>query len=122
MTTGKALLSSADYSSETDFHCGAILFFLYVSQLFLQVKVLPSVDAEGRAMPGNFGRESAGQNQIDVGRRVKILQSFEGEEKQKYFRDDDRNVEELVREQRHHASENIDANLAENIARKSRFR
>ena len=88
----------------------------------MQVNVLPSVDAEGRAMPGNFGRELAGHNQIDGGRKVKRLQRFEDGEKQKYFRDDDRNLEELVREQRHHASENIDANLAENIARKSRFR
>ena len=46
---------------------------------------------------------------------MKRLQIFQDGEKLKYFRDDDANVEELVREQRHHASEIIDANLAENF-------
>jgi hypothetical protein len=34
----------------------------------MQVELLPSVDAEGRAMPGAFGREPAGEGQIDGGR------------------------------------------------------
>lgn len=73
-------------------------------------------------MPGSFGREDKGKGQIDGGRKVKRLQRYEGGEKQQYFRDDDRNLEDLVREQRHHADQDMDANLAENIARKARFR
>ena len=89
---------------------------------FPQVDVLPAVDNEGRAMPGAFGRDSVGNGQIDGGRKVKRLQRFEGGEKQQYFRDDNRSLDDLVREQRHHAADDIDANLAENIARKAKFR
>lgn len=39
-----------------------------VNHPHLQVQILPSVDAEGRAMPGAFGREAAGEGQIDGGR------------------------------------------------------
>lgn len=73
-------------------------------------------------MPGTFGRDAAGEGQIDGGRKVKRIQRYDDGEKQRYFRDDDRALDDLVREQRHHVNDNMDANLAENIARKAKFR
>lgn len=54
---------------------------------------------------------------------MKKLQRFEEGSKQRYFADDDqRSLEELVKEQRHGGGRDMDANLAHNIARKARFR
>jgi hypothetical protein len=54
---------------------------------------------------------------------VKKLQRFEEGSMQRYFADDDhRSLEDLVKEQRHGGGNDMDANLADNIARKARFR
>ena len=89
-----------------------------------QVEVLPAVDAQGRAARGAFGRETAGKGLPDGGRKPKRVQRYgEAGEKERYFRDDDgKDLDALVREQRYEGARDIDANLAENIARKSRFR
>lgn len=88
-----------------------------------QVEVLPLVDAEGRAMLGAFGRDAAGKGLIDGGRKVKKLQRYNEGEKQVYFADDnDRTLEDLVREQRHGGGKHMDDNLADNISRKAKFR
>ena len=85
--------------------------------------MLPSVDAEGRAMPGSFGREAVGQGLADGGRKPKKLQRYTEGEKQVYFADDNqKSLDDLVREQRHGGGRHMDDNLAENISRKSRFR
>lgn len=74
-------------------------------------------------MPGSHGREGPGRGLPEFGRRPKKLQRFEGGEKQRYFADDDgRSLGDLVREQRHGGGQDLDGNLADNIARKARFR
>lgn len=74
-------------------------------------------------MPGSFGREAAGQGQADGGRKPKKLQRYTEGEKQVYFADDNnRSLDDLVREQRHGGGKHMDDNLADNISRKSRFR
>ena len=52
------------------------------------------------------------------------VQRFEGGERQRYFADDDqRSLDDLVREQRYQGAANTDSNLADNIMRKGkRFR
>lgn len=74
-------------------------------------------------MPGAFGRDAAGKGLVDGGRKVKKLQRYEEGEKQVYFADDnDKTLDDLVREQRHGGGSHMDSNLADKIARKSRFR
>ena len=87
------------------------------------MEVLPSVDAEGRAQPGSFGREAVGQGLADGGRKPKKLQRYTEGEKQVYFADDNqKSLDDLVREQRHGGGRHMDENLAENISRKTNFR
>ena len=89
----------------------------------LQVEVLPAVDAEGRAVPGAFGRDAVGKGLPDSNKRPRRLQRYEAGEKQRYFADDDaKDLQGLVKEQRYGGARDIDANLADNIARKARFR
>lgn len=65
----------------------------------------------------------ATQNHLRDCRKVKKLQRYDEGSKQRYFADDDqRSLEDLVKEQRHGGGRDMDANLAENIARKARFR
>ena len=74
-------------------------------------------------MPGAFGRSAVGEGQADGGRKPKKLQRYAEGEKQVYFADDDKHsLDDLVREQRHGGGKDMDANLAENISRKARFR
>ena len=104
-------------------HCAIFLVLRILTPCPLQVEMLPSVDAEGRAMPGAFGRDAAGKGQIDGGRKVKKLQRYEDGEKHVYFADDNnQTLDDLVREQRHGGRKHMDDNLAENISRKARFR
>ena len=47
------------------------------------------MDAEGRAVPGAFGRDAVGKGLPDSNKRPRRLQRFEAGEKQRYFADDD---------------------------------
>ena len=60
----------------------------------------------------------------DGGRKPKRVQRYdEPGEKSRYFGDDDgQDLESLVKRQRYEGAEDIDANLAENIARKSTYK
>ena len=60
----------------------------------------------------------------DGGRRPKRLQRFdEPGQRARYFADDDApNLAALVKRQRYEGAEDIDANLADNIARKARYK
>ena len=74
-------------------------------------------------MPGAFGRDAVGKGLPDSNKRPRRLQRFEAGEKQRYFADDDaKDLQDLVKEQRYGGAADIDANLADNIARKARFR
>ncbi|KAK9823428.1 hypothetical protein WJX72_002672 [[Myrmecia] bisecta] len=86
--------------------------------------VLPMVDASGRAMPGAFGREAAGAGAPDGGRKPKRVQRYgEGGVKERYFADDEKqDLTTLVKRQRYEGAEDIDANLADNIARSARYK
>lgn len=89
-----------------------------------EVVVLPQIDAAGRAVAGAFGRAAAGEGLPDGGRKQKRVQRFgEGGERDRYFADDDKaDLTELVRRQRYEGAADIDASLAENIARKARYK
>lgn len=59
------------------------------------------------------------------GRKPKRLQRYgEAGDRERWFADDDKaaDVMQLVKQQRHAGGEDIDANLADNIARKKRFK
>jgi hypothetical protein len=60
----------------------------------------------------------------DGGRRPKRLQRFDAPgERGRYFADDDApDLAQLVKRQRYEGAEDIDANLAENISRKARYK
>ena len=60
----------------------------------------------------------------DGGRRPKRVQRFdEPGQKARYFADDDASdLASLVKRQRYEGAEDIDANLADNIARKARYK
>ena len=61
---------------------------------------------------------------LDGGRKPKRVQRYdEPGEKTRYFADDDgQDLESLVKRQRYEGAEDIDANLAENIARKATYK
>lgn len=61
---------------------------------------------------------------IDGGRKPKRLQRYDAPgEKSRYFADDDAaDLGALVKRQRYEGAEDIDANLADNIARKARYK
>ena len=92
-------------------------------------RVLPSVAADGRAAPGAFGRATtvAGGVAAAVGatrRAPRTTQRF-GEDgvKSRYYRDDDdASLRDLVAAAKHGGGEDYDANLAENIAKSSRYK
>ena len=74
-------------------------------------------------MPGSFGRDAVGQGLAEGNKRPKKLQRYAEGEKQVYYADDNnRSLDDLVREQRHGGGRHMDDNLAENISRKSKFR
>ncbi|KAK9802677.1 hypothetical protein WJX73_004828 [Symbiochloris irregularis] len=87
---------------------------------------LPLIDSQGRAAPGAFGRERAGAGLQDrVGRKPHRLQRYGQEgQRERWFADDDAasSLTDVVLKQRHEGAEDIDANLADNIARSKRFR
>ena len=90
---------------------------------------LPSVAADGRAAPGAFGRATtvAGGVAASVGatRRAPRTTQRCGEDgvKSRYYRDDDdASLGDLVAAAKHGGGEDYDANLAENIAKSSRFK
>lgn len=61
---------------------------------------------------------------LDGGRKPKRLQRYdEPGQKARYFADDDTaDLASLVKRQRYEGAEDIDANLADNIARKARYK
>lgn len=86
---------------------------------------LPLIDASGRAAPGAFGRESAVAEEERLGRPVKRIERYDKEsgEKRRYYADDDAlDLATLVKRTKYEGAADIDANLAWNISRKSRFR
>ena len=90
---------------------------------------LPSVAADGRAAPGAFGRATtvAGGVAASVGatrRAPRTTQRFDEDGvKSRYYRDDDdASLGDLVAAAKHGGGEDYDANLAENIAKLSRFK
>ena len=92
------------------------------SHLREETVILPLVDAAGRAAPGAFGREAAGTAAAGV-RPTKRIERFEDGERKRYFADDDTlDLETLVKRTKYGATEDIDATMARNIARKSNFK
>lgn len=84
--------------------------------------VLPLIDAVGRAAPGAFGREAAGAVAGAV-RPTKRLERFKGGERKRYFADDDAmDLDTLVKRTKYGSTEDIDATMARNIARKTNFK
>lgn len=84
--------------------------------------VLPLIDASGRAVPGAFGRESAGVVAGEV-RPTKRVERFEGGERKRYYGDDDAvDLNTLVKRTKYEGAADIDATMARNIASRPRFR
>jgi len=87
---------------------------------------LPTVDHEGRAMPGAFGRASAtaGAHVDASGRgRAETTQRFSDGQRQRYFMDDERmDLQALYAEAKHGGVRDMDETMAHNIARKRKYR
>jgi hypothetical protein len=94
---------------------------------------LPLVTEDGRAMPGVFGKPtSLEMEHDDVNRREfkkpKQTQMYDGNrsgEKVRYYRNDDASLRDLVAQEKHGGDklyENYDANAADNIARKKKYK
>ncbi|KAL4428538.1 hypothetical protein ABPG75_002627 [Micractinium tetrahymenae] len=85
--------------------------------------VLPQINARGRAVPGAFGREEAGTNMADGGRRQKRTQRYEGGERSRYFADDDAtDLQTLAKRTKHGDEGDIDRRLAAGIMRSQRYK
>ncbi|WIA29191.1 hypothetical protein OEZ86_011702 [Tetradesmus obliquus] len=96
-----------------------------------QVMVLPQVDARGRAMPGAFGREAAGDGLRAAeaaagGRMNKRVQRYGADgTRERYFADDDSvDLQTLVKRAKHGDDSvgDLDRTLAGNIARRQKFK
>ena len=90
--------------------------------------VLPMVTADGRAVPGAFGRDTTIKGGVSVAegqtrRAPKVTQRFDGGERSRYYADDnDKSLQDLVREQKYAGTDDYDRNLADNISRHKRYR
>ncbi|PSC69918.1 CWF19 2 [Micractinium conductrix] len=85
--------------------------------------VLPQIDARGRAVPGAFGREQAGANLPDGGRRAKRVQRYEGGERSKYFADDDEtDLQTLMKRTKYGDEGDMDKKLAAGIMKSQRYK
>eukprot|EP00887_Chlorella_sp_A99_P005045 scaffold4.g5045.t1 len=87
---------------------------------------LPLVDAAGRAVPGAFGRESAGERLAEGRRGKRPMDRYAGTdrpgERQRYFEDDDADLSTLVKRTKHGEGGDLDAALARGIMRSQRFK
>ncbi len=83
-----------------------------------------SVGVDSRGLSGVMTELQSCAGLIDGGRKPKRLQRYDAPgEKARYFADDDAaDLGALVKRQRYEGAEDIDANLAENIARKARYK
>lgn len=92
------------------------------------LEVLPIVTVDGRAAPGAFGRDTTIKGGVGVAegqirRAPKVTQKFDAGERSRYYADDnDKSLQDLVREQKYAGTDDYDRNLAENISRRKRYR
>lgn len=85
-----------------------------------RVATLPLIQADGKPVPGAFGRETAGQKEINVKKRV---ERYDGGQRVRYYADDDStDLSALVRKTKYQGVTDIDATMAANIVRNTRFR
>jgi hypothetical protein len=84
--------------------------------------VLPMVDAQGRAAPGAFGRETAAE--IDGGLKPqKRFDRYQDGQKTRYFATDDAvDLDTMVKRTKHGMEDNMDDVIARNIAKKSHYK
>lgn len=84
--------------------------------------VLPMVDAQGRAAPGAFGRETAAQ--VDGGLKPqKRFDRYTDGEKTRYFASDDAvDLDTMVKRTKHGMEENMDDIIARNISKKAHYK
>eukprot|EP00889_Picochlorum_renovo_P005913 jgi/Picre1/32943/NNA_008270.t1 len=80
------------------------------------------VDAQGRAAPGAFGRETAAE--IDGGLKPqKRFDRYQDGQKTRYFATDDAvDLDTMVKRTKHGMEDNMDDIIARNIAKKSHYK
>lgn len=84
--------------------------------------ILPLVDAQGKAAPGAFGRETALQSHGSSD-HAKRLDRYEDGKKSRYFADDDAiDLDTMVRRSKHGGDDHMDVIIARNIAKRSHFK
>ena len=89
---------------------------------------LPLVTEDGRAMPGVFGRPTSHKTEQDNFKKPKQTQMYDGDrsgDKVRYYQNDDASLRDLVAQEKHGGDKlygNYDANAADNIARKRKFK
>ena len=82
---------------------------------------LPLVDAQGRAAPGAFGRETTSADADHKYRTSKQVERFEGGERKRYYGDDDSvDLDTLVKRTKYGQIDDMDDVMAGNIAKRSR--